>query len=69
MVTPGYRTTEFWATMSPWILSMVVLIGLIMGSIDADSALSILTALGIGGGIGNAGYSYSRAKVKAENGG
>ncbi len=67
MVKPGIKSTEFWVTMSPWILSVIVLVGLVAGSIEPDTALSVLTALGIGGGIGNAGYSYSRAKVKAKS--
>ncbi len=61
---PGYRTSEFWISLAPWILALVVLVGMMLGSMDAEFAKWLIGALAIGGGVSNYGYSKSRAEVK-----
>jgi hypothetical protein len=65
MDTPrGVATSEFWIAVSPWILALVVLLGLIFDAVDPDTSLALIGLLGIGGSISSVGYSNSRAKVK-----
>lgn len=62
---PGYKTTEWITTIAPWIIfaGLLVLVGI--GRVELADIDRVLSFLGIGGGVGNAYYSYSRAKVKA----
>ncbi len=67
---PGIKTTEFWATLA----SMVVGIMTMMGVFTPAEASIMTTGLGqIIGGVFTVipvvGYIWSRAKVKAANGG
>lgn len=66
-ITPGWKTTEFYLALAPWLLALVVLILLGVGAVDGNLAVAILAALGIGGGISSAKYSEARARVKASS--
>lgn len=63
---PGYKTTEFWLAMAPWLIALVVVLALAFGSIAGDVALALLAALGVGGGIAAGKYAESRGAVKSK---
>ncbi|MCA9936198.1 MAG: hypothetical protein H6662_15635 [Ardenticatenaceae bacterium] len=65
LTKPGVKTSEFWLTLMPWLLALVVVILLGLGRVDIAFAQWVLVALGIGGGVGNAAYANGRAKVKS----
>ena len=64
---PGYKTTEFWLTLAPWILALGVFVLMGVGTIDTQTGVLLLGVLGIGGGVSNLGYSNSRGNIKASN--
>ena len=70
MDTPrGVATSEFWIAVSPWILALVVLLGLIFDAVDPDTSLALIGLLGIGGAFfaytmrpGLVSWAYERAQ-------
>lgn len=64
-IKPGTQTSEFILALMPWILAIVVLIVLAVGSIETETAMLILAGLGIGGGYASGKYAESRGIVKA----
>lgn len=57
---PGYKTTEFWLTLLATIVGMLTASGAFA---DAGSVAKGLAL--VGSALAAAGYSYSRAQVKA----
>lgn len=64
-IKPGAKTSEFILALMPWILAIVVLIVLAVGSLNPETAMLILAGLGIGGGYASGKYAESRGTVKA----
>lgn len=61
---PGYKTTEFWLTILPYV-GQIVVIGLFaFGLIDQETLTWLLTSGFLGGAFASARYSASRASVK-----
>lgn len=64
-IKPGKETSEFVLALMPWVLAICVLIVLALGSINSDTAMLILTGLGIGGGYASGKYAESRGQIKS----
>jgi hypothetical protein len=62
---PGYKTTEFYLSLAPWVLALGVLVLIGMGSVDVQAGMLMFSALGLGGGISNYGYAKGRADIKS----
>lgn len=63
----GWKTTEFWLALMPWITIGLCLILLAFGQLDKEVGLIVLGSLGIGGGISTWGYTQNRAVIKKSN--
>lgn len=57
---PGYRTTEFWLTLLATIVGMLTASGAFADAGPVGKGLALVASA-----LAAAGYSYSRAQVKA----
>lgn len=61
----GYKTSEFWLSLAPWLLAGLALILSATGVLDPETVKWLLGFLVGGGSLSNIGYAQSRARVKA----
>lgn len=64
---PGYKTSEFWLTLAPWLLAGIALVLAATGTLDGETVRWLLGFLVGGGSLSNVGYAGSRGRVKAQN--
>jgi hypothetical protein len=65
---PGVFTSEFYLTIMPWVAMFGVFVLVGIGKIDADQAVLICSALGLGGSYASGRYTDARATVKGGGG-
>lgn len=61
---PGVYTSEFYLAIMPWLAMFGVFVLVGIGRLDAQQAVLIMSALGLGGSYASGRYADSRAAVK-----